>query len=173
LIHQRTPVASVIQLIRDDKLGQWFFVIRRHRRQITIVFTNRNRARVDFPLPHHHTDAACFAVTDAKTQHLGVDFNIYPITNMATNSRTPTKPVKVFRLRGISASVFANIAKTNGRSVPFHKVSIQRTYKDGDDFKTTTNFGRDDLAIVQLLAQRAWEFILDAEAKRGDEEDDE
>ena len=61
------------------------------------------------------------------------------------------KPIKVFRSRGISASVFANHAKSDGRDIVFHKVSLQRTFKDGDEWKTTTSFGRDDLPIARLL----------------------
>ena len=80
------------------------------------------------------------------------------------------KPVKVFRSRGISASIFANNAKSEGRDITFHKISVQRNYKDGDEWKTTTSFGRDDLPVAQLLMQRAWEFILDTEASRGKEE---
>ncbi len=88
---------------------------------------------------------------------------------MATIAREPkaqptVKPVKVFRLRGVTASVFANQAKSEGRDITFHKVSVQRIYKDGDEWRTTTNFGRDELPIAQLLMSRAWEFILDAEA---------
>ena len=74
---------------------------------------------------------------------------------MAQNS---SKPVKTFRLRGISVSVFANQAKSEGRDIVFHKVSVQRTYKDGDDWKTTQSFGRDDLPVVQLVLKRAFEF---------------
>ncbi len=87
-------------------------------------------------------------------------------------SKDSVKPVHVFRLRGISASVFANIAETKNGDVTFHKVSVQRTYKDGNDFKTTTSFGRDDLPIVRLLTDRAWQFILDTEANRGRDENE-
>lgn len=77
-----------------------------------------------------------------------------------------TKPVKTFRFRGVSASIFKNRAKNVDRGASFHKVSLQRTYKDGDEFKTTTSFGRDDLPVAALLLQRAWEFVLDAEARQ-------
>ena len=79
-------------------------------------------------------------------------------------AQAPVKPVKVFRSRGVSASVFANHAKSDGRDITFHKVSLQRTWKDGDEWKTTTSFGRDDLPVARLLLDRAWEFILDAES---------
>jgi hypothetical protein len=82
-------------------------------------------------------------------------------------AHTSTKPVKVFRLRGISASVFENQSKS-GES--FHKVSLQRTYKDGDEFKTTTSFSRDDLPVCVHVMQQAWAFILDAESKRGQDD---
>jgi hypothetical protein len=86
-------------------------------------------------------------------------------------SKDSVKPVSVFRMRGITASVFANIAETKNGDVTFHKVSVQRTYKDGDVFKNTSTFGRDDLPIVRLLTDRAWQFILDTEANRGRDED--
>ena len=85
-------------------------------------------------------------------------------------SKDSVKPVHVIRLRGITASVFANIAETKNGDVTFHKVSVQRVYKDGDVFKTTSTFGRDDLPIVRLLSDRAWQFILDTEAARGRDE---
>ena len=88
-------------------------------------------------------------------------------------AQASTKPVKTYRFRGISASVFENHAKANGRDVTFHKVSLQRTYKDGDDWKTTTSFGRDDLPIARLLLEQAWQFILEAEASRSKDDSSE
>ena len=87
-------------------------------------------------------------------------------------AQTATKPVKVFRLRGVSASVFENHAKNGERSVTFHKVSLQRTYKDGDAFKTTTSFGRDDLSVCMHVMQQAWAYVLDAESKRGSDDEE-
>ena len=63
--------------------------------------------------------------------------------------------------------MFANNAQHEGRNVVFHKVSLQRTYREDDEFKTTSSLNRDDVPIAQLLMQRAWEYILDAEANRG------
>lgn len=92
----------------------------------------------------------------------------------ATAQETPSnttssslKPVQTFRLRGISASVFENHAISGERDITFHKVSLQRTYRDGDQFKTTTSFGRDDLPIAMHVLHQAWQFILEAESKRG------
>jgi hypothetical protein len=78
---------------------------------------------------------------------------------------TTNKPVKVFRVRGVSATVFRNHAKVRDREVVFHKVSLQRTYKDGDEFKSTSSLSRDDLPIAQLVLGQAWEWVLDEEMK--------
>jgi hypothetical protein len=78
------------------------------------------------------------------------------------SSNPPKKPVKVFRFLGVSASVFAN-KSAQRRDVPFYKVSLQRTYKDGDEFKTTSSLSRDDLPIADLLIRKSWEFILESE----------
>ena len=89
------------------------------------------------------------------------------------NATTPTKPVETFRRRGISASVFLNTVKKDDRTLTFHKVQLQKTFKDGKEFRSTNSFGREDLPIAALLLQRAWEFVLEAEAKKpqGDLED--
>ena len=85
------------------------------------------------------------------------------------HSAAPNKPVKVFRLHGLSASIFANRAKSADREVPFYKVSLQRTYHDGEKFQSTTSLGRDDLPIAGLLLEKAWVFILETEqAERKD-----
>lgn len=87
----------------------------------------------------------------------------FPQTIMPNNSQTSKKPVKVIRLKGLSASVFENSSEDS--KSPFFKVSLQRTYKQGDEFKTTTSLSRDDLPIAVLLLNRAWEFILGEESR--------
>jgi hypothetical protein len=93
------------------------------------------------------------------------------VTEPATAS-APRKPVKSYRLRGISVSVFENSAAVDGRRRTFHKVSFEKSYRDGDEWKTTQSLGRDDLPIAGLLLKQAWQFILEAEAARGKDEAD-
>jgi hypothetical protein len=81
---------------------------------------------------------------------------------MPKNKETIT-PAQQYRLRGLGVSIFANQAKD--RDVPFYKVSMQKTYKDGKDFRTTTSLGRDDLPVADLLLKKAWAWILEREAK--------
>ena len=85
-----------------------------------------------------------------------------------------TKPAKSFRLRGVSVSVFENSAKTKDREVTFHKVAIQRSYRDSaGEWQNTTSFGRDDLPVLGLLLKQAWQHILETEASRGKDDSDE
>jgi hypothetical protein len=76
---------------------------------------------------------------------------------MATENN---KPIQTFRLRGVKVSVFAN--KTD--QGVFHKVALQRVYREGEEWKTTQSLGRDDLPVAILLLQQAWEFILETES---------
>lgn len=72
------------------------------------------------------------------------------------------RPVHVIRRKGVKASIFINKSGDN----EFAKVIIQRIYRDdGGSWKTTTSFGRDDLPLVSLVTERAWEWILDREAE--------
>jgi hypothetical protein len=73
---------------------------------------------------------------------------------------TATKPIKVFRLRGVKASVFANPMEQG----VYHKLTLQRIYREGNEWKTTQSLSRDDLPVARLLLDRAWEFILETEA---------
>ena len=74
---------------------------------------------------------------------------------------TTNKPIHVLRRRGVKVSVFQN----QSGETTFHKVAIQKIYReDHGDWKTTNSLGRDDLPIAQMLIGRAWEFILDLEA---------
>jgi hypothetical protein len=117
---------------------------------------------------------ASFGTYSYATEYFNVSDALYfPIYTlyMATAkeplmAQPSAKPVKVFRLRGVSASVFQNHAKRENRDVTFHKVSLQRTYKDGDEFKQTSTFSRDDLPVCMHVMQQAWAYILDVESKR-------
>ena len=78
---------------------------------------------------------------------------------------TSNRPVEVFRASGITASVFKNRAKTEDRATPFYKVTLERSYNDGEKWQTTGSLSRQDLPVAALLLQKAWNFIVEAEAK--------
>ena len=75
------------------------------------------------------------------------------------------KPVHEIRMGAVKAAVWENQTEAGIR----HNVSIQRLYKDGDDWKTTESFGRDDLPLVAKVADQAHTWIF-ANSQRASEE---
>ncbi len=71
---------------------------------------------------------------------------------MATN-----RPVYEVRLGRIKACVWANQTERGVR----HNVTLARIYKDGDDWKESTSFGRDDLPLIQKVADLAYTWIYE------------
>ncbi|MCA9224420.1 MAG: hypothetical protein KDA47_02370 [Planctomycetales bacterium] len=74
-----------------------------------------------------------------------------------------SQPVKTFRYRGISASVFENETYQDGQPVRFYKVNLQRTFKHRNQYKHNSSFSRDDLPIAMLVLRQAYEFVLEQE----------
>jgi hypothetical protein len=82
---------------------------------------------------------------------------------MAQNNQS--KPTKVFRYRGISASVFENTTHDDKHQpVRFFKVSLQRAFKRDGKFEHNSSFGRDDIPVARHVLDQAWQFILECEA---------
>ena len=70
------------------------------------------------------------------------------------------KPIKVFRTGGVKAALWANTIERDGKDVLVHSVQIDRTYKQGEEFKRTNSFNIQDLPKVQLVAAKAYEFLI-------------
>jgi hypothetical protein len=70
------------------------------------------------------------------------------------------RPVHEVRLGAIKASIWENI---NGE-ITRHSVTVQRFYKDGDQWKTTESFNRDDLLVLAKVLDRAHSWICDKPA---------
>lgn len=84
------------------------------------------------------------------------------------------KPAVVFKARGVSASVFANRVQANGGEFTMYKTALTKTYKDGNEFKRTSSFTRDEIPVAQMLLAKAYDWIhaIEATAKK-DESDHE
>ena len=81
---------------------------------------------------------------------------------MATQQRgqktdPKTKPVHEIRLGRVKAAIWANDTEQGIR----HNVTIARLYKEGDDWKTSHSFGRDELPLVQKVADLAHSWIFE------------
>jgi len=65
------------------------------------------------------------------------------------------KPVHEVRLGTIKAAVWKN--ETDNRA--HYSVTFVRFYKEGNQWKTTESFGRDDLLMLSKAADRAHSWI--------------
>jgi hypothetical protein len=68
---------------------------------------------------------------------------------MATTQKV--RPVHEVLLGRIKAAIWANQTENGVR----HNVTVMRIYKDGNEWKTTDSFGRDDLPLVAKVADLA------------------
>lgn len=69
---------------------------------------------------------------------------------------TKTRPVHELRMGRIRAAIWANETQNGTR----HNVTVSRIYKDGDAWKDSTSFGRDDLPLVAKIADQAHSWIF-------------
>ena len=72
------------------------------------------------------------------------------------------KPAAQLRYGKISASIWKNETDKGA----FYNVTFQRSYKEGEDFKNSQSFGREDLLLVAKLADLAHTKIF--ELQHGD-----
>lgn len=70
-----------------------------------------------------------------------------------------SKPEKKFRCGPISASIWADGKTVEGKMVKFYSVSIDKAYKDGDEWKHTNSFAVEDLPKVALLANEVYRHL--------------
>ena len=66
------------------------------------------------------------------------------------------RPAHEIRIGAVKAVIWANQTDSG----VFYNVNLSRIYKDGDDWKTTDGFRRDDLPLVAKLADKAFDWIL-------------
>ena len=60
------------------------------------------------------------------------------------------KPTSEIRIRNIKAAIWANETENGFR----YNVTFSRLYKDGDGWKRSESFGRDDLLILAKIADQ-------------------
>jgi len=60
-------------------------------------------------------------------------------------------PVKKFRIGFVECAIWNNDK--------FHTVTLSRTYKDGEEYKTTDNLGQGDLLNAAMVLTRAEAWV--------------
>ena len=74
----------------------------------------------------------------------------------APKNEGKAKPVHEVRLGRIKAAIWANETENGVR----HNVTISRLYKDGETWKNSSSFGRDDLLLASKVLDRAHSWII-------------
>ena len=75
------------------------------------------------------------------------------------------RPIHEIKLGRIRASIWANRGR---RQEVWYSVSLSRVYRDGENWKTTTSFGRDDLPLVAKASDMAYAWIFNANGIDGE-----
>ena len=66
------------------------------------------------------------------------------------------RPVQEIRLGLIKASIYRKRTRSGLR----HTVHAVRLFRDGDVWKQSTRFGRDDVPLLRLVLDQAYTWIL-------------
>ena len=69
--------------------------------------------------------------------------------------KTKTKPIHEVRLGFIKAAVWRNETEAGVR----YNATFSRLYRDGDQWKSTESFGRDDLLVLAKVADNTHSWI--------------
>ena len=72
---------------------------------------------------------------------------------------TMNKPEKKFSCGSIAASIWANTKVVTGETVKFYSVTINKAYKEGDEWKHTNSLNIEDLPKVALVATEAYKYV--------------
>ena len=94
-----------------------------------------------------------FGTLDTEVQPKPTNNRI--MKNQPSLGNSNNQPVHKIRHGAISASIWSQDTDKG----PVFNVSFQRSYKDGDAWKNSTTFGRNNLLVVSLIAARAFEWI--------------
>jgi hypothetical protein len=71
------------------------------------------------------------------------------------------KPVWKTQAGVIGVALWQNDAMISGRSVKMLKATIERRYKDGEEWKSSSSFGRNDVPLVIWCLSRAFGKMLE------------
>jgi hypothetical protein len=69
------------------------------------------------------------------------------------------KPIKVLSCGPIKAAVWCDSKIIDDTMVDFHSIKIDKSYKDGDEWKNTNTFNVEDLPKVSVVAMEVYKFL--------------
>ena len=79
-----------------------------------------------------------------------------PLRNQETDMKNKPQPVHQIRLGAVKAAIWEN--QNAGKT--WHNVTFSRSYQDGEQWKSTDSFGRDDLPVLMKVADQAHTWLF-------------
>lgn len=77
------------------------------------------------------------------------------------------KPVHRLRIGNIGAAIFENKTQ-DGKT--FYNAQFDRSYRDGETWKHTQSYGRDDLLVLSKVADQVHSWIVDKQQASNSDE---
>ena len=79
-----------------------------------------------------------------------------------------SKPLQEIRIRAVKAAIWCNDTEDG----PRYNATFSRLYKDGDEWKSTSSFGRDDLLVLAKVADHTHTRILELQEEQSKTQND-
>lgn len=76
--------------------------------------------------------------------------------NPTPSPATRTRPAEEIRLGAIKAAVWRNETDSGVR----YNVTFERIYREGEEWRSTGSFGKDDLLVLAKVADQAHTWIM-------------
>ena len=82
-------------------------------------------------------------------------------TNNSHHATTPgRRPIQTIRYGAVRAAIWRNVIDNGNASRAVYNVTLSRSYRDGDTWKESNSFSRDDLLVLAKLANEAHTWIF-------------
>ena len=81
--------------------------------------------------------------------------NMSTTANPAKPASNKQPPAHEIRVNGVRATIWKNDTEKG----PRFNTTFERSYKDGEEWKTSDSFGRDDLLPLAFIAGEAFRWI--------------
>jgi len=76
-------------------------------------------------------------------------------------TETSNAPVHTIRVNGIRASIWKNETDKG----PRYNTTFERSYRDGESWKNSENYGREDLLVLAYVAKASFAWIVSQPTK--------
>ena len=74
---------------------------------------------------------------------------------------TKKRPAHSLRIGSVRCAIWRN----DGANGSWYAVTLERLYKEGDEWKSSASFGRDDLLVAAKVADQAHTWIIEQEGR--------